>query len=78
MGNRSRLVVIGSAAAGTAGVGALLRAIRRGRVRAASPAHAPGHRHLPPVPDDRADGRPPPGERPFAKHHHGLRHPGGG
>ena len=42
-------------------------------------AHAPGHRHLPMTAHLRG-GRPPRGggARPFAKHRHGLRHPGRG
>lgn len=40
-------------------------------------AHAPGHRHLLLTSDVREEHAPPPvRERPFAKHHHGLRHPG--
>ena len=42
-------------------------------------AHAPGHRHLPMTADVRDEQPPPPvRERPFAKHRHGLRHPGRG
>lgn len=42
-------------------------------------AHAPGHRHLAMTAHLRG-GRPPRrvGARPFAKHRHGLRHPGRG
>lgn len=47
--------------------------------RAADVAHAPGHRHLQLTAEVRAQPQPPPvRERPFAKHRHGLRHPGRG
>ena len=41
-------------------------------------AHAPGHRHVPLI--GRSDGATPRrvNSRPFAKHRHGLRHPGRG
>lgn len=45
----------------------------------ADEAHAPGHQHLQ-VPQEVREQRPPAAvhERPFAKHRHGLRHPGRG
>lgn len=104
MGNRSRYVVISTAAAGIAGIRALVRARRRARLRRAAEgfvdaimpsvadkapstaptvigdeAHAPGHRHLEMTAGVRDEPAPPPvRERPFAKHRHGLRHPGKG
>lgn len=99
MGNRSRYVVVGSAAAGMAGLRALLRARRRARLRRAAggfvdavvpsvageagpigdEAHAPGHRHVPLTAEVREEPAPPTvRSRPFAKHRHGLRHPGKG
>lgn len=105
MGNRSKYVVVGSAAAGVAGgVRALVRARRRARLRRAAEgivdvilpsvaegapptapgaigdeAHAPGHHHLRLTPEVREEPAPPPARhRPFAKHRHGLRHPGKG
>jgi hypothetical protein len=40
-------------------------------------AHAPGHQHLPLTGDVREERTPPTvRSRPFAKHRHGLRHPG--
>jgi hypothetical protein len=85
MGSRSRYMTK-PAAAGAAGVGAWLgvavaawrRARRRARLRGASPADAPGHRHLASPPDARAERRAAAGARPFAKHRRGLRHPGKG
>jgi hypothetical protein len=42
-------------------------------------AHAPGHQHLPMTGSVLEEPAPPPvRERPFAKHRHGLRHPGKG
>ena len=48
-------------------------------VVAGDEAHAPGHRHLELGAEVREEPAPPPfRERPFAKHQHGLRHPGKG
>lgn len=42
-------------------------------------AHAPGHQHVRMTAGVREEPAPPPvRERPFAKHRHGLRHPGRG
>lgn len=105
MGNRSKYLVVSSAAAaGVAGIRALARARRRARLRRAAEgivdaimpsvadeapsmtpvavgdeAHAPGHQHLQMTTEVRDEPAPPPvRERPFAKHRHGLRHPGKG
>jgi hypothetical protein len=45
----------------------------------ADEAHAPGHQHMPMTAGVLEERAPPPvRERPFAKHRHGLRHPGKG
>jgi hypothetical protein len=104
MGNRSRYLVVSSAAAGVIGFRAMVKARRRARLRRAAEgivdaimpsvadetpsttpvatgdtAHAPGHQHLQMTAEVRAESAPPQvRERPFAKHRHGLRHPGRG
>ncbi len=48
-------------------------------VPVADEAHAPGHQHMRMTADVVEETAPPPvRERPFAKHRHGLRHPGKG
>lgn len=45
----------------------------------ADESHAPGHQHLGPPDQTDADAMPDrPIQRPWTKHHHGLRHPGRG
>lgn len=72
MGNRSKFVAMTAAVSGAA-----LVARRRARSRRAATqvgdGHAPGHAHLPEVPDEPAPESPL--DRPWTKNLHGMRHP---